>query len=145
MCMERYRYLKFLLILLISFSLFGCPGKRAIDPEQMMVLGSALTKLSAATESAVRYKNPPEDLNDWDLIVFATQHDASLRAPFEDYAVRVKKENRHAILLVCSKDRQQALLEDSNCTAKLDKHLWEGEPVKPCEFTVSPLEVCGGN
>ena len=110
-----------------------------------MVLGSALTKLSAATESAVRYKNPPEDLNDWDLIVFATQYDASLRAPFEGYSVRVKKENRHAILLVYTKDRKQALLEDSNCTAKLDKHLWEGNPGKPCEFTVAAMEACGGN
>ena len=48
------------------------------DREEMYIKASALTKLSAAVESTVRYKNPPPGLNDRELLTLATRHDPAL-------------------------------------------------------------------
>jgi len=43
-----------------------------LDREEMYIRASALTKLSAAVESTVRYKNPPPELSDRELLTLAT-------------------------------------------------------------------------
>lgn len=130
------------IILVASVSLLGCREGNAMDPEAMLRLASALTKLSAAVESTCRYKNPPEGLRDAGLVSFATRHDPSLSVPFRDYVVRGKCEERHGIVLVCTKDDGRALLEDTGCSARLDAHLWQAEPPRACEFTVKVEQAC---
>jgi hypothetical protein len=132
-------------ILVSFFVMSGCATSGAVESENMMILGSALTKLSAAVESTVRYKNPPADIKDTELLVLATRHDPDLLTRFQSYTLKVHRQNGHAMVLVCSKDGSVGLLEDSNCTAKLDKHLWEGQLSKPCEFTLTVQQVCGAN
>lgn len=112
-----------------------------IDSESMYVTASALTKLSASVESTVRYKNPPDDISDEDLLKLATEHDSSLLAPFTGYVVRVLREDRHAAVLVCSEDGSLGFLEDIGCTSAMDKHLWQVEG-SGCAFTTSPAIAC---
>lgn len=112
-----------------------------IDPESMYVTASALTKLSASVESTVRYKNPPEDISDSDLLKLATRHDPSLLGPFAGYTIKVLREDRHAVVLVCSEDGTRGLLEDAGCTAAMDKHVWQVKE-NACVFTLSVREVC---
>mgnify|MGYP001584438197 FL=1 len=134
------------IVLVSILFLLGCAlNSRAGESEKMLILGSALTKLSATVESTVRYKSPPEDISDAELLTLSTKHDPPLLAPFEDYTMRVLQQDKHAIVLVCTKDGQRALLEDAGCTAELDKHLWKERPAKPCEFTLSIHAVCGAN
>lgn len=113
--------------------------------DDMLELSSALTKLSAAVESTVRYKNPPKDLTNEELLKLSTKHDPDLLQPFSAYLVRVKAQDRHAILLVCSKDGKTGLLEDAGCTAKLDQHLWGKDNPLPCEFTLAASSACESN
>lgn len=113
--------------------------------DDMLELSSALTKLSAAVESTVRYKNPPNDLTDEGILQLSTKHDPELLQPFSGYLVRVKAQDRHAILLVCSKDGKTGLLEDAGCTAKLDQHLWGKDNPLPCEFTLAASSACESN
>lgn len=113
--------------------------------EDIMELSSALTKLSAAVESTVRYKNPPENLTDEELLVLSSKHDPELLRPFTEYLVRVKTQDKHAIVLVCSKDGKIGLLEDAGCSAKMDNHLWKAEPPKACVFTLSVSSACSPN
>jgi hypothetical protein len=108
----------------------------------MYGLASALTKLSAAVESAVGFKDPPVTLSDADLLVFATQHDPALRAPFDSYRLRILRRDPHAAVLVCTSDGRQALLEDAGCSAALDAHRWKDAPPTPCEFTMNVAAVC---
>lgn len=131
------------LYLLILFVLSGCHANGADTSEEMFVLGSALTKLSAAAESAVRYKAPPSSLTDRELLVFATRHNPSLLTPFEDYMLHVLREDRHAVVLVCTKDGQKALIEDAGCSAELDARHWESDMA--CGFTVKPTVVCASS
>lgn len=131
-----------LALVAVLISLSGC-GHFALSPsEKMLPTGSALTKLSAAVESAVRYKNPPPNLNDEELLAFATKHDPSLLTPFSSYRLRVLRQDAHAVILVCTKDGNKALFEDAGCTGPMDKNLWELSPALPCEFTLKVQDVC---
>jgi hypothetical protein len=140
--MNNLNFIKrtFVFVLLLAF--ISCAHIRTTNEEKMLTLASALTKLSAAVESTVRYKNPPPGLSDEELLALATQHDPTLLQQFADYTVRIYQENRHSIVLICTKDGDRALLEDTNCTPEVDRHHWEETPPKPCEFTLSVPAVC---
>ena len=126
----------------ISF-LMGCAsGLNRPDPEEMYIKASELTKLSAAVESTVRYKNPPAEVNENELLALATRHDPVLLENFRGYKVRVRREARHSIVLVCDASGTRALLEDAGCTGPMDNHRWMGKS-QPCEFSIDTRAVCG--
>lgn len=128
---------------LAIFLLAGCAsGPDRIDAEEMYVKASALTKLSAAVESAMRYKNPPSDLGEQELLVFATRHDPALLENFRGYKVRVLRRERHSVVLVCNATGTRALLEDAGCTGPMDRARWREQP-QPCNFSIDPGRVCG--
>lgn len=126
----------------ITSIIIGCTICIADDSEDMLVLSSALTKLSATVESTVRYKNPPAGITDADLLILSTQHDPRILEPFSEYTVRVLNQDRHAVVLVCNKEGKYALLEDVGCSPELDKHLWKGQTPVPCAFSLSPSTIC---
>jgi hypothetical protein len=112
------------------------------DREEMYIRASALTKLSAAVESTVRYKNPPPELSDRQLLTLATQHDAILLDNFKGYTIRVLRKARHSVVLVCDATGNRALLEDAGCSGPMDRHRWMGEKPEPCEFTIDAKKIC---
>ncbi len=120
----------------------GCTSSRAAESEKMYVLASALTKLSASVEATVRYENPPEGITDNELLVLSTKHDPGLMEPFSAYTLHVSLDDAHAVVIVCSKDKNLALLEDAGCSSEMDRHLWKEDPPKPCKITLKAKEVC---
>lgn len=108
----------------------------------MYSLASSLTKLSSAVESTVRYKAKtiPSGISDKELLVLATKHDPKLLKPFNNYTVKVSQKNRHAIVLVCTKDGKRALLEDAGCSREMDKHLWKSS--SSCRFRLKAKNIC---
>lgn len=121
----------------------GCAtGSKQPDSEEMYIKGSALTKLSAAVESTVRYKNPAPDLSDSELLALATRHDPILLENFKGYKVRVLRQDRHSVVLVCGAAGTQALLEDAGCTGPMDRNRWMEKP-QPCEFSINVGKTCG--
>ncbi len=124
-------------------AMLGCASAGpSPNAETMLIKASALNKLSTAAESAVRYKAAPADLTDRALLQWATSHDPALLAPFSHDTLRVLRRDRHAVVLVCTQDGTSALLEDADCTAKLDRHRWRDTPGAACAFTVAPEAVC---
>ncbi len=122
----------------------GCAiGSKRPDSEEMYIKASELTKLSAAVESTVRYKNPPPDLSESELLVLATRHDPVLLENFNGYKVRVLRQDRHSVVLVCDSTGAHALLEDAGCTGPMDRARWMGKP-EPCEFSLDTRNICGG-
>ena len=120
----------------------GCKVGRVAEAEKMYVLGSALTKLSAAVEATVRYENPPEGISDKELLALSTKHDPQLLELFDGYTVKGSRQDGHAVVLACDKDGKVGLLEDAGCSSEMDKHLWKETPPKPCEFTLTVRDVC---
>lgn len=137
--MQRFAILfSAIAIILVS----GCSITSAGERERMLIIASSLTKLTKAVESTVRYKNPPSGIADGELLKLSTLHDPGLLAPFAEYKVLAKSENRHAIVLVCTADGMRGLLEDVGCSANLDSHLWELQIQNNCEFILSVEDVC---
>ena len=131
-----------LIIVVVVFLLFGCACAQFRSETKMSELGSALTKLSSAVESTVRYKEMGADLPDDKLLILSTKHDPGLLEPFQGYTLRVLRQNGHAAVLICTEDGLAALLEDAGCTARMDRHHWKARPVPPCEFTLDLPKVC---
>jgi hypothetical protein len=132
------------MIFVISISLVGCtlcPVKDAKD-DSMYILASQLTKLCKAVEATVRYEDVPDTMTDAELLTRATSHDPPLLAPFSDYTVKTLRQDRHALLLVCTKDGASALLEDACCSPPLDVHHWLTAPPRPCTFSLKTVDVC---
>lgn len=124
------------------FFLCSCVPFSTRSNEKMYELGSALTKLTAAIEATVRYKDIPEAISDEELIEKSVEHDKSLLSPFKNYKLHVLRQDRHAIVLLCTGDGKYGLLEDAGCTYGLDKHLWLISPTQPCEFTLTVERIC---
>jgi hypothetical protein len=130
------------LVLALAAGCAPLTGVPRPDREEMYIKASALTKLSAAVESTVRYKNPPLGLSDRQLLTLATRHDPALLDNFKGYSVRVLRQARHSIVLVCDTSGTRALLEDVGCSGPMDRHRWMGK-AEPCEFTIDTAAVCG--
>lgn len=117
-------------------------GAQPTDNETMLVKASALTKVAAAVESAVRFRGAPDNLSEAELLRFATSHDPEMLDAFRGYALRVRRQGRNTSVLLCTEDGGTALIEDSGCTARLDAHLWERMPPLRCEFQLRLEEIC---
>ncbi len=126
--------------LLLVLFVVGCAVNPTYTEDRMQQLALDLKRLAQPVEATVRYNNPPADITDDLLLKMATTHDPGLLTPFADYKVRVLRENRHAVLLVCSRD-DKALLEDAGCTGQFDSHRWETKN-QPCEFTLDVNRIC---
>lgn len=131
-------------VLVLAFSTGCTSSQRRVDSEEMYIKASALTKLSAAVESTVRYKNPPPELGEGELLALATRHDPILLENFKGYKVRVLRYERHSVVLVCDETGTHALLEDAGCTGPMDHNRWMKKPA-PCEFSIDTRAVCRGN
>ena len=130
-------------IALVLSLVAGCaPTPKRPYSEEMFIKASALTKLAAAVESTVRYKNPPPGLDEKELLMRATQHDPALLQNFKGYKVRVLRQDKHSVVLVCDVSGQRALLEDAGCSGRMDRHRWMNKQL--CEFSVDIREVCDG-
>lgn len=128
--------------IVLSLLVSACAINTNADNEAMFIMSSQLTKLSAAVESTVRYKNPPADLDEQGLLMLSTQHDMQLLDSFSGFKVRALSKERHSVVLICSEDGQRGLLEDAACTPALDRHHWKDSPNQPCEFTVETVTAC---
>lgn len=130
------------LLIVSCVVLVSCRDSVANQQEAMLTLASAVTKLSSAIESTCRYKSPPGNVRDSDLISLSTKHDPSLAQPFVGYTLRAKCEDKHGVVLVCNRAGTRALIEDSACTSKLDFHHWEKPTAVPCAYTVPVAIMC---
>lgn len=128
--------------IVLSWLVSACAINANADNEAMFIMSSQLTKLSAAVESTVRYKNPPADLDEQGLLMLSTQHDTQLLDNFSGFKVRALSKERHSVVLICTADGLRGLLEDAACTPALDRHHWKDSPNQSCEFTVETVTTC---
>lgn len=130
-------------LMALSLALAGCAitGPSIQDEQAMQSLGAALTKLSSAVDVTVAYEELPDTVGERELLLGATQQDHALLRRFDGYSVRVLRQGDYAVLLVCTEDRRQALLEDATCTGRLDRHAWR-EADAVCAFSLLDKGTC---
>ncbi|MEX2163167.1 MAG: hypothetical protein WD823_02835 [Sulfuricaulis sp.] len=130
-------------IVIFAVLLTGCTISFATSEEEVMQpLAAALTKVSNVVEVTLRYEQLSMDISEQDLLFLATKHDRGLLVPFENYSLRVSTADKHAVVLVCTKDASRGLLEDAGCSAAMDRHLWQLQPSNRCQFTLDVKLVC---
>jgi hypothetical protein len=130
------------ILVMIVACLSACVIPRdAENSEEMLKRGSALTKLSASMEALIRYGNPATAATEPELLTQGTAHDPALLTNLGSYRIRVRADDRHAIVLMCSADGKRALLEDAGCTGELDAQHWN-KPALTCEFTLTAASAC---
>ncbi len=131
--------LSFLVLLLL---LFGSACAQARSDSEMNELASALTKVSSAVESTVHYKKTDGGKRDMALLILATQHDPGLLELFQGYVLRAKAEDGHGLVLVCTPDGKELLLEDATCTSRFELHHWKNSPLPDCDYTLTVKAIC---
>jgi hypothetical protein len=127
-------------LVLVNALLSGCVS--AQTEREMNFTASALTKLSAAVDATARFQQLPEKLSDADLLLLSTSHEPSLLQPFANFTIRLLRIGPSSAVLICQPDGGKALLEDTGCTSKLDRHHWSSEPAAACEFTLDVKTLC---
>ncbi|MEW5858673.1 MAG: hypothetical protein AB1861_15010 [Cyanobacteriota bacterium] len=70
--MKRFKASTTIVVFASILAVIGCAHFGQSHAEKMLTLASALTKLSAAVESTVRYKNPPQNITDTELLEMST-------------------------------------------------------------------------
>jgi hypothetical protein len=125
-------------LLTVACVLFWWKNK-AQEPKQAE-LATRLINLSAAVDA---YFSGTENIpsgNDEEILRRATTHDPSLlAAAFTPYQIKVQRQERYAVLLLCTQDGKRAIMEDAGCSARLDRRAEENAP---CEFTLKVAPGC---
>lgn len=105
-------------------------------------LAAKMMNLSAAVESYFSgLAGPPLGMEDKEILELATEHDDELLArEFKRYPLKVDYQAGHAVLLLCNKDGDRALMEDVGCSAALDRKAFDQK--LPCAFTLKVNAAC---
>lgn len=99
-------------------------------------MGPKLTKLTSAVVSTIRYRKVPDNISDNELLLRSSKNDHGLLEPFDEYNLKIKKDNKNVIILVGTKDGEKCLLEDASWTYELDKKHWKSPVTVPFKFTI---------
>ncbi len=124
------------------FSLYGCMTRST--EREMNYLASAMTKLSAAVDTKVRYEDFPASASSEELLRSVAKDDPQLMKNFDGRVLRVLREGEDSAVLLCEPGPGRPLLEDAGCTARLDVHRWSTPGSQRCEFTLNVKAICGG-
>lgn len=127
------------LVIAVTFLAAGCSDADDTDyPE----LAARLMQITRAVEAEVRYGDAASaELVDEALLQKALAEKPGWRQPFEGHALIARVLDGHAVVLVCSADKQRGLLEDSGCTPAFDNYLTGDVPVA-CAPTMTAENVC---
>lgn len=132
-----------ILINLIIVSLLGaCAAPIAATPDakERGILSTKMVNLSSAVNAYFADLSGAPTDSDAAILQNATSHNPRLLAvEFEPYTLKVQYQNPYAVLLLCSKEGNQAIMEDAGCSARLDRQVTN---VAPCEFTLRVNPGC---
>ena len=133
----RRRTAVILLAGIFLVTIFACAT--VYNDERMQPLAATAGDLARAV---MRFSNnnPAQAalLDDQELVRQATAYDPKLLEPYKDFVVRGTADG---VILVCTGDGRRALLEDAECSDKVDRQLWSDNDA-PCQFTIELETVC---
>jgi hypothetical protein len=126
-----------LAILILS----GCALCPPIDPQQkqIMQLDDYMIPLSKAVDVIV--DELPSNAKDEEIFSAAVRrsNNPELVKPFEGYVRKARIENGIAVILICSPDGKEGIIEDVSCTSRPDMHRPTGSP---CTYLLDVNKVC---
>ena len=131
-------FLSFVVVVLVTGCVSLCPS---IDPqfEAISQLDNYIIHLAKAVDVIVE-KLPP-DAKDEDILKVAVERSGNpnLLEPFRDYVLKARIQCGTGVILVCSKDGKEGIIEDVSCTTRPDTHRPSGSP---CVYLLDVKAVC---
>jgi hypothetical protein len=131
----------FVLVTVTIIFLSGCALCPPVDPQQKLImqLDDYLIPLSKAID--VIADKLPVDAKDDDIFsaVVKRSGNPDLLKPFEGYVRKARIEEGTGIILLCSPDGKEGIIEDVTCTTRPDMHRPTGSP---CTYLLDVKKVC---
>lgn len=127
------------LFLIILFS--GCALCPPVDPKQKLIMqfDDYLIPLSKAVD--VIADSLPPDVKDNEIFSAVVERSGNpgLLAPFKGYVLKARIQDGIGVILLCSPDGKEGIIEDVSCTTRPDCHRPSGSP---CAFMLDVKLVC---
>ena len=131
----------FLLLFVFVTFVSGCAFCPRVDPKYKLImkLDDYMIPLAKAVDIVVD-ELPPE-AKDQEILLAAVKRSGNpgLLKPFEGYVLRARMENGVGVLLLCSPDGKEGIIEDVTCTTRPDTHRPTGSP---CTYLLDLKRVC---
>ena len=133
-----------LLCLSISLAAAACCTRQLPEEQERGVLKAKMLNLSSAVEAYfLTLRQAPQGSDEEILKAATTRQPEALAPEFQRYKLRVQYQNPAAVLLLCTGDGKQAIMEDAGCSAALDDEPDDVIPRnRPCEFTLRVGSHC---
>jgi len=127
------------LFLIILFS--GCALCPPVDPKQKLIMqfDDYLIPLSKAVD-VIADKLPP-DIKDSEIFSAVVERSGNpgLLDPFKGYVLKARIQDGTGVILLCSPDGREGIIEDVTCTTRPDSHR---PPGSPCAYMLDVKLVC---
>ena len=131
----------FTLLLFTVTIITGCALCPPIEPQQKLIMhfDDYIIPLAKAVD-VVTDKLPP-DAKDQDIFMAAVTKSGNteLLKPFEGYILKARIEEGIGVILLCSPDGKEGIIEDVTCTTRPDSHRPIGSP---CTYLLDAKRVC---
>ena len=135
----RYKMSFGLLITMILIS--GCALCPTVDPQQKVImrLDNYMIPLAKAVD-VITGKLPP-GAEDREIFSVAAERSGNqdLLKPFEGYVLKARIQDGVGVILLCSPDGREGIIEDVTCTTRPDS--WR-PPGSPCTYLLDVNRVC---
>lgn len=139
----KQKLLYLLLAIIIITALHACIKAclhKNTDDDHMIALKAPFARLTQSVNSAMRYKAVPPNLNDLEIVKFATASNPALLTPFQNYNICVKAIGSETVLLLCDSANGRSLLEDISSTPFTDEERWRNSTVASgCYFIINEI------
>lgn len=114
-------------------------GPQLPDENERGELSTRMSNLSSAVD--MYFHELPGAPSESDSIVLqrASRRDLKNLEAFSKYLLKTQYQNHFAVVLMCSKDGKQAIIEDAGCSSDIDRQIREKSP---CEFTLKVEDGC---
>jgi hypothetical protein len=130
----------FAMVLWLNGCISHCP---TVDPqlEAISRLDDYLIPLSKAVD--VIADSLPPDARDEEVFKAASERSGTtkLLEPFSSYLLKARIQEGVGVILVCSKDGKEGIIEDVSCTTRPDTLRPSGSP---CVYLLDVKAVCAG-
>jgi hypothetical protein len=85
----------------------------------------------------------PASAKDDDIFKAAVERSGNIKQlePFKDFRLKGRIQDGTGVILVCTKDEKEAIIEDVSCTTRPDTHRPSGSP---CIYLLDVKAVCAG-
>jgi hypothetical protein len=131
-------------LIVIIFLISGCSLCPQIDPKLKLIMrfDDPIISLSRAVDVVV--DTLPPDAKDEEIFSAAVKRsgDPSLLRAFEGYVRKARIENGVGVILICSPDGKEGIIEDATCTTRPDSFRPSGSP---CEYLLDIGRVCASH